>query len=158
MAELAACYTGRERPAADCNLLVYQGIGEVIRTLGHGADEDAYALLGTHALDIIPKTHQRRFETERDLPAVGRQVISNGVLDHSQQLIIRVGGSDRQSVQQLNHETCESLERSGNSDRRGNFDEDALGGVNINLQLSSLVDGRIKKRQEALDTKSRSAC
>lgn len=47
-------------------------------------------------------------------------------------------------MKQLHHQTGESLEGSGNTDSGADFDEDALGGVYVDLQLASLVDGRIK--------------
>lgn len=84
-------------------------------------------------------------------------MVCDGVLDHTQKLIVRIGRPNRQTVKQLNHETGESLEGSGNSDGGRDFDENALGGVDINLEFSSLVDGGIKERQEALD-KNMSAC
>jgi hypothetical protein len=158
MAELAARYTGREGPAADGNLLVHKRVSKVVFTLGHGANKDANALLGPDALDVVTEAHQRRLKTKRHLAAVGRQVVSNGVLNDAQQLVVRVRRPDRQAVQQLHHETGESLERSGNSDRRGDLDEDALGGVDVDLELSSLVDGGVKERQEALQRTSQSAC
>lgn len=53
-------------------------------------------------------------------------------------------------MQQLHHETGEALERPGNAHRRRNLDQDALGRLDVNLQLPRLVDGGVKERQEAL--------
>lgn len=116
VAELAASNTGRQREVADRNLLVHHGVGKVILTLGHSTDEDADAVLGIHRLDILTNLDQWRIETQSNLAAVGRQVVGDGVLDHPEQLLVRVGGADRQAVQKLNHETGEALECSGNTD------------------------------------------
>jgi hypothetical protein len=43
-------------------------------------------------------------------------VVSDGVLDHSKQLLVRVGGADGQTVQELHHQTGKSLECSWNTD------------------------------------------
>ena len=53
-------------------------------------------------------------------------------------------------VWELTHESTETLERSWNSDGRVDFDEDASGGVNVDLQLAGLVEGRVEEGEEAL--------
>lgn len=150
MAELAARYTGRETVVADGDLLVDKFIGKVIRTLGHGTNKDANALLGSHALDPVPHAHERSIETKCHLAAVGRQVVGDGVLNNSQKLLLRSRGANRQTVQQLHHETGKALEGSGNTDGGRNLDQNSLGCVNVDLQLTSLVDGRVEQRKQAL--------
>ena len=54
-------------------------------------------------------------------------------------------------MEELDHETSESLERPRYPDGGIDFNENTLGCVNVYLQPSSFVDGRIKKSQEALD-------
>ena len=45
----------------------------------------------------------------------------------------------------MNHETGESLEGTRDADRRTDFDEDALGGVDVDLEFTGLVDGRVEE-------------
>lgn len=50
-------------------------------------------------------------------------------------------------MQKLDHETSESLEGSRNTDGGRNLDQDALGGVDINLEFAVLIDGRVQQGQ-----------
>jgi hypothetical protein len=61
-----------------------------------------------------------------------------------------VDRSDRESVQQLDHETSESLKGTWNTDGWADFDQDPSGRMNIDLELASLVDRGVEKRQKAL--------
>lgn len=58
-------------------------------------------------------------------------------------------------MEQLNHETGEPLESSGNADRGVNLDQNSLGGVDEDLEATGFVDGRIKQSQKALRLVSR---
>lgn len=150
MAELAARHAGREAVVADGDLLVDKLVGKVVGSLGHGADKDTHALLGPDAFHPVPDTNQRRIETERHLAAVGRQVIGDGVLDDLEELLLGGGGADRETVQELHHQTGKALEGSGDADGGRDLDQDALGGVDVDLQLASLVDGRVEQGEKAL--------
>lgn len=72
------------------------------------------------------------------------------VLDDFQQLLLRVCGSDGKTVQELDHQTGESLEGTGNAHGGANFDENAFGRVDVYLELSGFIDGRIEEGEEAL--------
>lgn len=74
-------------------------------------------------------------------------MLSNGARDHTEQLLVRIGGADGHPVQKLDHETREALKGSRNSDRGRNLDQDAFGGVDVDLKLACLVDGRIEEGQ-----------
>ena len=50
----------------------------------------------------------------------------------------------------MDHETGEALERSGNANSRANFDQDAFCSVDVDLQLASLVDGRVQQSKQTL--------
>lgn len=77
-------------------------------------------------------------------------MVGNGVLDHLQQLLLRIDGPDAQLVQQLHHQPRETLERTGDSDAGIDLYQHAPGSVYVDLQLSGLVDGRVQQRQETL--------
>lgn len=47
-------------------------------------------------------------------------------------------------MEELHHQAGEALEGSRYPNSRADFNEDALGGVDINLQLPSFVDGGIE--------------
>ena len=54
-------------------------------------------------------------------------------------------------MQELNHETSEALEGPWYSNGRTDFNKHAFSGGNVNLESSSFVHGRIKKRKKALN-------
>jgi hypothetical protein len=53
-------------------------------------------------------------------------------------------------VEELDHETGETLEGSGNADGRVDFDQNTLRGVDENLQATGLVDRRVQESQKTL--------
>lgn len=53
-------------------------------------------------------------------------------------------------MKELNHQTGEPLEGSGDTDGGVHFDQNPFGGMNENLESSGLVDGRVEEGQEAL--------
>jgi hypothetical protein len=77
-------------------------------------------------------------------------VVRDWVLDHLEKLLLRVDRSDRKPVEELNHETSKSLECTWNANGWADFDEDPLSSVDIDLELASLIDGRIKEGKKAL--------
>lgn len=54
-------------------------------------------------------------------------------------------------MEKLNHESCEALEGTWNTDGRANFDENTQGSSNVDLQFTSLVDRRVEESKEALN-------
>lgn len=150
VAELAASNTGRKTVVADRNLVIDVGVGKVVGTLCHGTDKDADALLGIQAVDIAPDGLHLGVEAQRDLAAVRRQVVGDGVLDHTEELFLRVSRPDGKAVKQLHHETGEALESTGNADGRRDLDQDILGGEDVDLKFAGLVDRRVEEGQEAL--------
>lgn len=154
MAELAACHTGTETVVADTDRIVLEFVCEVVAPLRNCSNEDADALVRAKRLDVILDTHHRCIETQSDLPAVGRQVISDRVFDDLQQLLLGIRGANGESMEQLNHKAGEPLKRSGNADCWADLNQNAFGSLNVNLELSGLVDGRVEKREEALRTQT----
>lgn len=77
-------------------------------------------------------------------------MVGDGVLDNLEQLLLGVGRANGQAVQQLDHQTGETLECTGNAHGGVDLDEDTLGGVDENLQAASLVDGGIEEGEKAL--------
>lgn len=116
MAELAAGHTGRKAIVADGYLLINISVGKIIGTLRHGANEHADGLVGPETIDVLADAHDRGIETQRDLPAVGWQVVRDRVLNDLEQFLLRVRGLNREPVEQLHHETGEPLEGPGNPD------------------------------------------
>jgi hypothetical protein len=143
--ELAASNTGRQRKVADRNLLIHKRVGEVILTLGHRTDENTNTVLGIRRFNPLTNLDKWCIEAQRNFAAVRRQVVSDGVLNHAKQLLVRVGGANRQAVQKLHHETGKTLERSGNADWGRDLNQDALGGMDIDLELAGLVDWGIQE-------------
>jgi len=50
----------------------------------------------------------------------------------------------------LTHQSGETLEGSWDTDVRINLDKDVLGGVDVDLQQTSLVQGTVQKGEQAL--------
>jgi hypothetical protein len=150
MAKFTAGDTGTETVVADTNSVVLELIGKVVAALGHGSDKDADALLAVERFNIVPDANDGGVETERDLAAVGRQMVGDGVLDHLEQLFLRVGRANRQTMEQLHHQASKSLECSRNAHCRADFNQDAFRGVDVDLQTTSLIDRRIEKGEKTL--------
>lgn len=53
-------------------------------------------------------------------------------------------------MEELNHQAGESFERTRYANRRTYFDQDALGSMDVDLQLSGLVDGRVEQSEQTL--------
>lgn len=81
---------------------------------------------------------------------VGRKVIRDRVLDDAKQLFRAAHGTDAEFVQQLNHQAGKALKRPWNPNVRVDLDQDALGGVDVDLKQPRLVERRVEQRQEAL--------
>lgn len=86
--EFAAGNAGTEVEVADTDAIILDGIGKIIVALGHSADKDCDALVLIEAPDVVAQAHNLSIETESDLPAVGWQVIGDGVFDDLDQLLL----------------------------------------------------------------------
>lgn len=150
VAEFAAGHTCTQGVVADTDGFILERIGEVVMALGHSADKDSDALVRLQRFQIVLGADHGRLETHSDLAAVGGQVIGDWVLDHLKELLLRVGGADGESVEQLDHQTGESLERSRNADGGVDFNQHTLGRVDENLQATGLVHGGVEKSKQTL--------
>jgi uncharacterized FAD-dependent dehydrogenase len=122
MTELAACYTGAEIEVADTDGIVFELVRKVVLALGHGSNEHSDALLRAQALNVITYPYDLGIKTESNFPAIGRKMISDGVLDDLDELLLGSSGTDLMPVKELNHETSKSFERSRDSDSWADFD------------------------------------
>lgn len=61
-------------------------------------------------------------------------------------------------MEKLDHETSEALEGTWDSDGRANFDKDAFGSVDVDLQLAGLVDRRVEEGKETLQGSQHVLC
>ncbi len=150
VAEFATRNAGRETIIADGDLLVDVLVCEVIGSLGHGSDKNADALLLLQALHILAHADQGGVEAQRILPAIGGEMVRDGVLDDLQELLLRVDRSNRESVQELDHQPSESLEGTWDADRWADFDENPTGGMDVDLEHARLVDRRVEEGEKAL--------
>lgn len=53
-------------------------------------------------------------------------------------------------MEELDHETCKTLEGTWDAHSGANFDEHALGCMDEDLKAASFVDGRIEEGEETL--------
>jgi hypothetical protein len=63
---------------------------------------------------------------------------------------LRIDGSYCESVEKLDHEACESLKGTRNSNSRADFNEDSFGGVDVDLEFPGLIDWRIEESKKTL--------
>lgn len=77
-------------------------------------------------------------------------MVGDGILDDTQELLLRVGGANRQTVQQLDHQTSKAFESSRNANRGRHLNQDTFGGVDVNLKFASLVDRRVEQGEKTL--------
>ena len=150
MAEFTTCHASTKGIVAYRNCVVFECISKVIIAFCHGPHENADALFGSESLDVVLDTYYGALEGESNLTAVCWEMFGNWVFDHAKEFFLRGGGANRHAVEELDHETSESLECSRNADGRVDFDEDALCGVNVDLEFASLVDGRVEESKKAL--------
>ena len=152
--ELAACHARTQAVVADADSILDDGISKVIVSLGHGSDKYADALLVAQICNVVLHPNDGSVETQGDLPAAWWQMIGDGVLDHLQELLLRVGGPDRQSMQQLDHEAGKALEGPRNAHRGTDLNQNASRGVDVDLELPSLVDRGVQQGQQTLAARS----
>jgi hypothetical protein len=150
VAELTACNAGTEVELADGDGVVLDLVGKVVVALGHGSDEDGNAFVLVQVVDVVADAHHLGIKTQRDLAAVGWQMVCDGVLDDLNKLLVRCGRADLMPVEELHHKSSEALERAWNSDSRADLDEHAACGLNVDLKLAGLVDWRVQQGEQTL--------
>ncbi len=150
MTEFTACHTGAQAVVANADRIVLEAVGKIIPAFGHGSNENANTLFRCQIRNIVSHTYNLGIEAQCDLSAIGREMVSDGVLDDLEQLLLRIGGANGKSVQELDHQSGESFEGTWYADRWADFDKDALGRVDVNLQPSSFVDRGVEQCEEAL--------
>lgn len=150
MAELAACNTCAEAVIADADRLILECICEIVLALGHGSDKYTNALSWSQGLDIVSHADHFSIKAKGDFPTVRRKMVCDWVLDDLEKLLLRVSRPDGQLVKQLNHEPCEAFEGTRNAHGRADLDEDAPGGMDVDLKLACLVHWRIEESQKTL--------
>jgi len=147
---LAASNTRRKRIVANTDLLVDPSVGEVILSLRHGADDDAETLVFTEGTDVLTHIDSRSLPAQRDFATVRRKILGDRVLDDLEEFLRAGGGSDRQLVQQLHHETSETFKGTRYAYGWVHLDQNPLCGLDVHLQLAGFVDRRVEKGQKAL--------
>ena len=71
MAELAACYTGRQTVITDGNLLVDPLIRKIVGALGHGSNKNADTLVWAERVDVFANAHHRSVKAKGYLATIG---------------------------------------------------------------------------------------
>ena len=71
-------------------------------------------------------------------------MVGDRILDDLEQLLLGVGGANRESVEKLNHQPGKAFESAWDPDGRTDFDKNSFGGVYVDLELAGFVDGRIE--------------
>ena len=92
--KLAACDTSAQAVIADADSIVLEAVCEIVISFGHRSHKDANTLLWSNVLDVILDTNNVRVKAQGHFTAIGRQVVSDWVLDDFEQFLLRSGGSD----------------------------------------------------------------
>lgn len=77
-------------------------------------------------------------------------MVGDWVLDNLQQLLLGVCRANGKAVEELYHETGETLECTRDADSGGDFDEDAFGGCDVDLEEAGFVDWGVKEGEKTL--------
>lgn len=67
-------------------------------------------------------------------------MICDWIFDDFEQLFLRIGRTNRESMEELNHQASETFECPRYSDGGADLDEYALGGMDVDLQSTGFVD------------------
>nr|POE48736.1 putative oxidoreductase dlte [Quercus suber] len=133
VAELATSHAGTEAVVADTDGVILELVGKGIGTFGHCANEDANALLGAQILDVFTNPNDGGVKGKRDLAAIWREVICDGIANDLQKLFRRSGRANREGVEQLNHKTSKAFEGSWDAHSRADLNKYALGCMDVDL-------------------------
>lgn len=143
--KLTTCHTRAQRVVTHTNLLINPSICKIILSLRHCAHYHANALPIAQALYILPHIRDGSLPAQRHLSAIWRQVLQYRVLYNPEQLLARRGRADAQLMQQLHHQTRESLERAWDAHSWVDLDENALRRLDVDLELASFVDWGVEE-------------
>ena len=134
--------------------------GDVSR--GHGTNDEADGWSGTGGVGRHQVGGQTQGTVQSALaghavhPGTGGEMLGEGILDDLHQTRRRTGRLDLHLVQELDHESAEALVRAGHADGGVDLDQHVLGGANVDLETSRLVEGRVDQGQQFLMTNVRS--
>lgn len=145
MAEFAARHTSTKAKVTDSNCVVLEFVCKVILSFGHCSNKDTDALLWSQAFDVIRHSHHGCVKAESYLSAVGWEVVCDWAFDDSEKLLLGGGRANRQFVEELNHETGKTFKGSGNTDGWADLNENTLGGRDVDLKETSLVNRRVEE-------------
>jgi hypothetical protein len=140
VAEFATRNTSTQAVIADTYLIILVQIGKVILAFRHGSYEDTNTLLWLKCFDVVLYAHNRSLKTQSDLSAVWWEMIGDGILDDAKEWFVRLVGANMVTLEELNHQTSETLECTGKADGGVDFNENILGCMDVYLQFASFVD------------------
>lgn len=140
MAKLATCNAGTEIEVANTDRVVLELIREVVVSFGHGSDENCDALILVQSFDVVSHSNHLGVEAQCHLPAIGREVIGDWILNDLDELLLGGGRSDLMPMEQLDHQASESLEGTWDPDRGADLNEDIPRSVNVDLKLAGFID------------------
>lgn len=133
MTEFAACHASAQGIVADADGVIFEAVREVVPAFSHRSDKHAYTLLRSQVRYVVPDTYDFGVEAQSNLSAIWWKVIGDRILDDLEQFLLRIRRADGKSMEELNHQAGKPLERAWYADRRADFDQNALGSVDVNL-------------------------
>lgn len=85
-------------------------VGEVVRSTGHGSDKDTDGVRLGQRRQELGQADRRRVTGEGELDRVRRQVVGDGVLDNTEELLRALDTTNAELVKKLNW-ACQSCRR-----------------------------------------------
>ena len=128
---------------------------------GHGPNDETDGWSGTGGVRRHQVGRQTQGTVQRALaghavhPGTGGQMLGEGILDDLHQTRRRSGRLDLHLVQELDHESAEALVRARDADGGVDLDQHVLGGANVDLETTGLVEGGVDQGQQFLMTNVR---
>lgn len=107
-------------------------VGEVVRSTGHGSDEDTDRMRLGQRREELGETDRRRVTGEGELDRVRRQVVGDGVLDDTEKLLRALDTTNAELVEKLDC-ACQLRRLSANSPMRPEKRLNVLGILTLGL-------------------------
>lgn len=94
IAKFATRYASAQAVIAYTDRVVLEAVGKIVVTFGHRTHKDANTLFRPEIRYVVFNPNHICVIAERDLTAIGRQVIGDGILDDLEEFFLRICGSN----------------------------------------------------------------
>ena len=149
-ANLGASDTGTQWELANRNLFITILVGKIIWPMRVRSNDETDGFILGQRRGKLRDTDRRCISGTDNFAASDRQMVGYWVFDDFEKLFSALRRSDRELVQQLNHQSRKTLKRARNTRMRMHFNKNIVSRADVHLQMTSLVQWRVQKRQKTL--------